>query len=111
MGLKMGKTIVNKEKLAAKSGSKTQKKKEIVLWKFPFDRMNFIWLAAGIGVILVGYAFMATGLTSEPAHTVGTWNNPLAIFYSPLLLVIGYCILIPLGIMKIFKKKEEDKEQ
>ena len=48
-----------------------------------FSPINGILLAAGLVVITVGYAMLARG------STVG----------APLLLVLGYAVLIPLGII------------
>lgn len=45
---------------------------------------GFIWWAATIVVLLAGYAFLARG-----DETI-----------SPLLLVAGYCVLVPLAILK-----------
>jgi len=48
-----------------------------------FSAINGILLAAGLVVITVGYVMLAQG------STVG----------APLLLVLGYAVLIPLGII------------
>jgi hypothetical protein len=48
-----------------------------------FSAINAILLVAGLGVITLGYAMLANG------STVG----------APLLLVLGYAVLIPLGII------------
>jgi NADH:ubiquinone oxidoreductase subunit 6 (subunit J) len=90
--------------------SKTQKKggKTKVAWQFPLTRQNYIVLAIGIGIIILGYILMATGITEEPALPQGKWNNPLAIYVAPILLVIGYCVVIPYGLMMVFKKKPQD---
>lgn len=76
-------------------------------WNFPLDRTNFIYLLIGIGVILIGYILLATGISEEPALPDGKWNNPLAVYVAPTLLVIGYCVIIPYSILKIFNKKKE----
>jgi hypothetical protein len=83
-----------------------------VIWEFPFRKQNFILLALGLGVIILGYLLMATGITDEPAIPEGKWNNPMAVIVAPLLLFIGYCILIPFAIVKYFgnsKSKNEAK--
>lgn len=89
---------------------KTQKKsrKTKVTWQFPLTRQNYIVLGIGIGIIILGYVLMATGITEEPALPKGKWNNYLAVYYAPILLVIGYCIVIPYGLMMGFKKKPQD---
>lgn len=48
-----------------------------------FSPINAILLAAGLAVITLGYVMLANG------STVG----------APLLLVLGYAVLIPLGII------------
>ena len=64
---------------------------------FPFERENFIILGIGIIVILVGY-FALSGSSVE-----GTM--PLVV--SPLLLVLGYCVIIPIGIL--YRKREKEQ--
>ena len=86
------------------------KKTKKVVWEFPLKRMNFYYLAAGLGLIILGYILMATGITEEPAVVDGTWNNPMAVTIAPLMLVIGYCVVIPLAIFKFFGKKTEDSQ-
>lgn len=49
-----------------------------------FSRINAILLGAAALVIVIGYALLAAGDTT----------------LAPLLLVIGYCFLIPIGIIK-----------
>jgi hypothetical protein len=92
--------------------SETAKKKNAqVSWEFPFNKQNFILLALGLGVIILGYLLMATGISSEQALTEGTpWNNPMANTVAPLLLFIGYCVLIPFAIVKYYGKSKENKE-
>jgi hypothetical protein len=49
----------------------------------PFGKRNQILFATGLGVILLGYVLLSKNDTT----------------LAPLLLVIGYCVLIPLAIM------------
>ena len=77
-----------------------------VKWEFPLNKKNGMYLAISLGVILVGYIFMAFGITNEPAHEVAKWNNTWSVNVAPFFLVIGYCFLIPYSIMKYFGKSE-----
>ena len=52
-----------------------------------FDRTNGILLAAGVGAAVLGFILLSRGDTG----------------LAPLLLVVGYCGLIPLGI--VWRKK------
>lgn len=88
----------------AKKRIKQVAKKTKVDWKFPMERKNWILFFIGLAVIVVGFLLMATGITQEPAVANGKWNNPFAIVVAPILLVIGYCVIIPYAIIKYNKK-------
>jgi hypothetical protein len=55
----------------------------------PFTRTNYTIMGVGLAVIAAGYLAM--------------WGQPiegvLPLVVSPLLLVIGYCVLVPFGIL------------
>ncbi len=91
----------------AKSSKSTAQSKK-VRWEFPFERNNFILFGVGLLTIVIGYMLMATGITDDPAKYQTTWDNPLATSVAPAVLVLGYCVIIPLAIMRSFKKKQED---
>jgi hypothetical protein len=56
---------------------------------FPFTRRNWILAAAGIGVIVLGYVL----LSIPPAEGF------LSLTLAPVLLVAGYCVLIPAALL------------
>lgn len=92
---------------APRKHGKSSIKKDKTQWNFPLTKKNLIILAIGLGVILIGYALMATGISEGPAVPDGKWNNPFAVSVAPLLLVIGYCVIIPIAIFKFFKKEDQ----
>lgn len=92
--------------MAKRSVSVTTKPKVTVKWEFPLEKNNLIIIGIGLAVILVGYLLMATGITEEPAIANGTWDNTMAVSVAPILLVIGYIVIIPYGIIKRFNKVE-----
>ena len=49
-----------------------------------FSRTNAIWLGAAAVSIAIGYFLLARGSES----------------IAPILLVLGYCVLLPIGIIK-----------
>jgi|ADurb_Gly_01_Slu_FD_contig_21_874516_length_422_multi_3_in_0_out_0_1 membrane protein CcdC involved in cytochrome C biogenesis len=87
--------------------AKIQKKNEKskVEWNFPLIKQNYLILLIGIGTILLGYLLMATGITETSATLNGKWNNFFAVDLAPIILVIGYCVIIPYGIIKYFSHK------
>lgn len=89
------------------SGKRVQtKKKDKPVWTFTLNNQNLKWFGIGIGVVILGYILLATGITEEPALPQGKWNNPLVIYVAPIVLVIGYCVIIPYALLKTFKKKD-----
>jgi len=75
--------------------------------EFPLNKKNLLFIAGSFVVIIIGYLLMSTGITDEPAIPNGKWNNPLAVDVAPIVLLIGYCVLIPIGILKNFDKKKK----
>ena len=65
-----------------------------------WDKKNYLLLALGIAVIIIGYVFMS----------MGSWNSFPSLFISPILLIIGYIIILPASILYMKKKEEVNKE-
>lgn len=99
--------------IAGKTGSLVasakKSKSNKVNWEFPLNRKNLYILGIGVATILVGYLLMATGITDEPAVESGKWNNVFAVSIGPILLVLGYCVIIPYGIWKFFGKTKSEE--
>ncbi|HLG93943.1 MAG TPA: hypothetical protein VI546_03815 [candidate division Zixibacteria bacterium] len=57
-----------------------------------FGKRNYILFAAGLLVIIAGFIFLGTGDT----------------VFAPILLVLGYCVIIPVAIIIKDKKKEPE---
>jgi uncharacterized membrane protein HdeD (DUF308 family) len=56
-----------------------------------FSRRNWQWLGAGAVVIIAGFIALSQG----------------SITLAPILLVLGYCVLIPMGILAGPKRTSE----
>jgi hypothetical protein len=57
----------------------------------PLDRENLILFAVALAVIVVGYLFLARG----------------SITLAPILLVLGYCVLVPVAIIFRPRRRRE----
>ena len=57
-----------------------------------FGKQNYILFAVGLLVIIAGFIFLGTGDT----------------VFAPILLVLGYCVIIPIAIIIKDKKKEPE---
>ena len=60
---------------------------------FGFDKKNYMLFGIGLLVIIIGYILMATGET----------DSFQSVKLSPIILLIGYVIIIPLSIFYRFK--------
>jgi hypothetical protein len=59
--------------------------------ELPFGRRNYIWFGIGILVIVIGYLLLGLG----------------DITLAPILLVAGYCVIIPISIIMSGEKKKK----
>ena len=84
----MAKAVKEKEKFAKRKVRKV----EIL----PLDPINYKILIGGVVVILLGYIT----LSMDP------WDGFMALTVAPILLVLGYCVVIPIGI--IYRKKQAE---
>jgi len=62
---------------------------------FPFEKENYQIIGVGILFIVAGYIAMSGNVVEGFSQLT----------LSPLLLLIGYCVIIPIGI--IYRKKEK----
>lgn len=69
-----------------------------VTWSFPLVRENWLILAGGLVIIIIGFSLMLTAITDDPQKHQQVWNNPLAISVAPVLLLIGFLGVIPYGL-------------
>lgn len=83
------------------AASKTVKKKPAALQSLSLEPLNYQIILAGFAVIIAGYF----ALSAKP------WDNPVALNVAPVLLVLGYCVIIPFGIMYRRKKDPAAAEQ
>jgi len=58
-------------------------------FNMPFEQKNIMFILIGIGVITLGYIIMGT------SETMGF----MALNVSPIVLLLGYLVVIPIGIM------------
>ncbi|HHS13625.1 MAG TPA: hypothetical protein ENN03_07630 [bacterium] len=74
--------------MAAKDKQYHRRKKADVS-RFPFRKENYLLFASGIFFLTIGYIALAQG----------PWNSVWSLTVSPVLLLLGYCVLIPLAIL------------
>lgn len=73
----------------------TKRKKS--LESLPFKKANYQIIGVGLLSIILGYVALA----QEP------WDGFLPLVVAPILLLLGYCVLIPFGIL--YRDKSEKK--
>ena len=63
-----------------------------------WEKNNYYLLYAGIGIIILGFYLMS----------IGPWNSFTSLVISPIVLVIGYILVIPASIFYRKKNNTED---
>jgi hypothetical protein len=63
------------------------------------SRRNLLIILGGVVTIVIGFLVMSAGGTVDP----------LSVTIAPIILIIGYCVVIPLGIM-LRNKKDASQE-
>ena len=61
--------------------------------KFAFDKMNFLLLAAGMVVVIIGFLLM-TGPSSSPEHFEPDIFSERRIKVAPIVCLIGFVSII-----------------
>ena len=76
--------------MAEKPKTKPNPKAKVTEKKgLPFGKRNYVWFGIAIFTIIVGYVFLGSG----------------DITIAPILLVLGYCVLVPIAILLPPEKK------
>ena len=65
------------------------KNKKTVMFLWPYKRKNYLLFGVGVFVIIVGYLIMY----------LGEVNSFQSLVISPLLLLAGYLVIIPLALL------------
>jgi len=86
---------------------RTRVSEQHTTWEIPLKRTNVLILLVGIGVVIIGYVLMASGIADNPTDNQGVWNNASTVSIAPILLTIGYCIIIPIALF--YRKKGGDE--
>ncbi len=81
--------------------AKAKKKLPEEKYHFPLGKTNYTILIIGIITLIIGYIFMAI-----PDHPDDFLTRTL----SPIILVIGYLIIIPVGLLYRDKKLKKDNK-
>src|ERR1700741_4813840 len=64
-------------------------------FQMPFDSKNMAIIGIGVAVIVLGYLVMYFSPTM----------SDMALTVSPILLLLGYCVIVPIGIMAGARKR------
>jgi membrane protease YdiL (CAAX protease family) len=95
--------IVLMKEVKAKEIRRRVRKEPLSRPGLPFTRINYWLFALGIAVIVVGYIALAQPATPPTPKSNSFWSLTVA----PILLIIGYCIIIPIAILYQKKKTLE----
>jgi hypothetical protein len=79
----------------ARVTAKVAARRKAVPATLPFSKRNYQILGIGLLIIVLGYV----ALSQQP------WDGTMALVVAPILLVLGYCVVIPFGILYHEKKE------
>ena len=79
----------------ARVTAKVAAKRKTPSMPLPFTKRNYQILGIGLLLIILGYI----ALSQKP------WDGTMPLVVAPILLVLGYCVVIPYGIL--FRQKDE----
>lgn len=78
---------------------RSQKKKALSPFKDYWSKENYYLIGLGFLILIIGFILMAQG----------SWNNPLSLTISPIVLLIAYLIVFPIAIL--YRKKKHNNNQ
>ena len=81
---------IEKEKHRMRKGKKDS--------ALPFGRENYRLFGIGLAIIVLGYIALSRG----------PWDSFWSLTLAPILLVVGYCVIIPVAILYRNKTKKEE---
>ncbi|MCX6135671.1 MAG: hypothetical protein NTU47_17835 [Ignavibacteriales bacterium] len=81
----------------ARTATKVAAKKKAPAMALPFSTRNYQILGLGLVVIILGYFAL-----SQPP-----WDGTMPLVVAPILLVLGYCVIIPFGILYRGKAEQQ----
>lgn len=79
----------------ARVTAKVAAKRKVSSMPLPFTKRNYQILGIGLLIIILGYF----ALSQQP------WDGTMPLVIAPILLVLGYCVVIPFGIL--YRQKDE----
>jgi hypothetical protein len=66
----------------------------------PFSSQNYLFFGIGLVLIVIGYIALSRG----------PWDSFWSLTLAPILLVLGYCVLVPVAILYRKKNKKRESE-
>jgi hypothetical protein len=81
----------------ARVATKVAAKRKATSMALPFTKRNYQILGLGLLVIILGYV----ALSQSP------WDGTMPLVVAPILLVLGYCVIIPVGILYRAKSEQQ----
>lgn len=88
--------------MATKTKKKTVKTVKKTLpspFNIYWEKTNYLLFGLGVITIILGFYFMS----------IGSWNSSESLVVSPILLVIGFVVILPISIF--YHKKIEHKSE
>ncbi|MBZ0200644.1 MAG: DUF3098 domain-containing protein [Ignavibacteriaceae bacterium] len=82
-------------KIVKKKNIKAVKKSVVSPFQIYWEKKNYIFLFAGMALLVLGFYFMS----------LGNWDSTASLVISPLILGVAYILIFPASIL--YRKKVE----
>ena len=79
-----------------KTKKRAQKRPQVLEW--PLNRENYLLFGLGILVLILGYFLLS----------IGPWDSFWSRTLAPIVLVVGYLVVIPIAILRGKKVDKKD---
>lgn len=106
----MAKTV-SKTKQSSKNPVKKpipQKQQNVWAPGMPFGKINYILMAAGIVILLIGYILLSGGGTDDPTKFSEAIFDSRRLYAAPIVLVFGFLVELVAIMYRPKVKKEEN---
>ncbi len=72
-----------------------------ILPQLVLDRLNLVVFLAGLVLLAVGFILLA----------VKPWDNPISLSVAPIVLLLGYLVVLPISIFLRSPQSRKDEKQ
>ena len=94
-----------------KKDTRTTGKETKPKMNFAFSRKNYMFLLAGIALLIIGYITLSGGGSTDPNKFSYALFSPRRMVVAPIILFLGYCTIAYAIMIKPRPNEQKENEQ